>query len=78
MLAEKATKLTMEVNVIKETLWNCFGCEAFENMNAEEFELMQKLFKTVNLSMEIVEEQAKTIENINEKLDKLLAMKDRA
>lgn len=73
MLAEKATNFTMEVNELKETMFNKFGAELFDSMNGEEFELIQKCFRLVDLSMEIVEEQAKTIQKIDEKLDKLLA-----
>lgn len=73
MLAEKVTNFTMEVNELKETMFKKFGAELFDSMNGEEFELFQKYFKLVDLSMEIVEEQAVTIHKIDEKLDKLLA-----
>lgn len=78
MLAVKATKLTMEVNELKETMFNEFGADMFNSMDGKTFEFIQKCFKVADHSMKIVEEQAVTIQKINEKLDKLLAIKDRA
>lgn len=72
MLAEKAMMFNVRANELKEIMFNEFGAELFDTMNGEQFELIQKCFKLVDLSIEIVEEQAKTIQKIDEKLDKLL------
>lgn len=78
MLVENTMQLTMEVNNLKETMFNNFGVDLFEDMNTEEFELFQKMFKVLDLSMKVVEEQSKMMEIIDNKLDRLLYMKDRA
>lgn len=72
MLVENTMQLTMEVNNLKETMFNKFGADLFEDMNTEEFELFQKMFKVLDLSMKVVEEQSEIMEKINEKLDRLL------
>lgn len=58
MLVENTMQLTMEVNNLKETMFNKFGVDLFEDMNTEEFELFQKMFKVLDLSMKVVEEQS--------------------
>lgn len=73
MLAEKARNLTMEVNELKEIMFNNFGLELFETMDGDAFEVLKKCFNVFNHSMELVEEEAITIQKINEKLDILLS-----
>ena len=59
------------VNVCKCKL----GEEVFKNeefYDTETFELMRSMFKMCDLSMQLMEEQALTIDGINNKLDILL------
>lgn len=63
------------MNVLKRKLGEeMFDCE----VEPELFEMMRGLFHMCDLSMELMEQQAKTIEGIDEKLDKLLERKDEA
>lgn len=73
MLVENTIQLTMEVNNLKETIFNKFGADLFKDMDSEDFELLQKILKVLDLSMKIVEEQSEIMEKIYGKLDKLLA-----
>lgn len=58
------------LNVCKRKI----GEEMFDAdcIDVEAFELMQGMFKMCDLSMKLMEEQAETIDEINNKLDKLL------
>lgn len=76
MLVEKTNQLIVEVNEVKECMFKGFGSEILENMNEQEFALFKKLFNIVNTSMEVLEEQATTMQKIDEKLDRLLSKKD--
>lgn len=53
-----------------------FGSDIFDSMSEQEFALFKKLFNIMDVSMEVIEEQATVIQRIDEKLDKLLAKKD--
>lgn len=78
MLVERTNQLIIEVNEIKEYMFKEFGSDIFDSMGEQEFTLFKKLFNIMDVSMEVIEEQATVIQRIDEKLDKLLANKDRA
>jgi hypothetical protein len=50
------------------------GAEVFDNefIDPELIKMMQKMFHMYDLSMKLMEQQADTIERMDEKLDKLL------
>lgn len=77
MLVERTNQLIIEVNDIKEYMFKEFGSDIFDNMSEQEFALFKKLFNIMDVSMEVIEEQARVIQRIDKKLDKLLANKDR-
>lgn len=78
MLVERTNQLIIEVNEIKEYMFKEFGSNILDGMSEWEFALFKKLFNIMDVSMEVIEEQATVIQRIDEKLDKLLANKDRA
>ena len=76
MLTEKTNKIIGEVNELKGFVAKQFGSNMFENMDAEELFLMKKLFDLVDAAMELSVTQAEVMDDINAKLDKLLARKE--
>ena len=63
------------MNVCKKKL----GEEVFDDnnvMDIEFFEMMRGMFRMGDLAMQLVEQQAQTIQEMNNKLDKLLERKD--
>lgn len=76
MLVARVNQLIIEVNGVKEHMFKEFGSDIFENMEEQEFELFKKLLNIVDISMEVMEEQATIIQKIDEKLDELLAKRD--
>lgn len=76
MLVERTNQLIIEVNDVKEYMFKEFGSDIFDSMSEQEFALFKKLFNIMDVSMEVIEEQATVIQRIDEKLDKLLAKKD--
>lgn len=76
MLVERTNQLIIEVNDVKEYMFKEFGSDIFDSMSEREFALFKKLFNIIDVSMEVIEEQATVIQRIDEKLDKLLAKKD--
>lgn len=76
MLVERTNRLIIEVNDIKEYMFKEFGSDIFDSMSEQEFALFKKLFNIMDVSMEVIEEQATVIQRIDEKLDKLLAKKE--
>lgn len=76
MLAEKTNQLIEETNELKELCIGKLGSEMFKYMDENSFLLYKKTFQLTNTSMEVIKEQAKIIDSINEKLDKLLARKE--
>lgn len=66
-------KLNEEINELKEHIFKEFLCsDSVMNMNGEQFEVYKKMFQLMNTSQELMVRQAETINEINEKLDKLL------
>lgn len=76
MLTEKTNAIIEEVNELTEIFMKQFSTDMFENMEGDEFVAMKKTFKLMDRSMDLALEQAKVMDAINEKLDKLLAMKE--
>ena len=71
MLSETTVKFEEEVNELTKEFMREFATDVFD-MDEREFECMKKLFGLLNTSMELVKEQANTIDQINNKLDRLL------
>ena len=76
MLTNKTNQLIEEVNGLPESYMKMIGQETFNYMDENTFGLLKKLFDLTNTSMEVMKEQAKVIENIDKKLDKLLKRKE--
>lgn len=76
MLSEKAKMVNEGLNEMMSTFIRNYYCDdMFASMSTEDFELMQKSMCLMKSSMELMEEQAKAIDEINRKLDTLLASK---
>lgn len=75
MLVNKTYQLIKEVNEVKDLCLKQVGSQ-IEYINDDAFVLYKKIFKLLNTSMEVIEEQAAVIESIDKKLDKLLARKE--
>ena len=71
MLSETTIKFEEEVKELTKEFTREFATDVFD-MDEREFECMKKLFGLLNTSMELVKEQANTIDQINNKLDRLL------
>lgn len=71
MLSETTVKFEEEVKELTKEFMREFATDVFD-MDEREFECMKKLFGLLNTSMELVKEQANTIDQINNKLDRLL------
>lgn len=71
MLSETTIKFEEEVKELTKEFMKEFATDIFD-MDERQFDLMKKLFGLLNTSMELVKEQANTIDLINNKLDRLL------
>ena len=71
MLSETTVKFEEEVKELTKEFMREFATDVFD-MDEREFECMKKLFGLLNTSIELVKEQANTIDQINNKLDRLL------
>lgn len=71
MLSETTVKFEEEVKELTKEFMREFATDVFD-MDEKEFECMKKLFGLLNTSMELVKEEANTIDQINNKLDRLL------
>lgn len=71
MLYETTVKFEEEVKNLTKGFMKEFATDIFD-MDEKQFDLMKKLFGLLNTSMELVKEQANTIDQINNKLDRLL------
>ena len=71
MLSETTIKFEKEVEELTKEIMKEFATDIFD-MDERQFDLMKKCFGLLNTSMELVKEQANTIDQINNKLDRLL------
>lgn len=71
MLYETTVKFEEEVKELTKEFMRELATDVFD-MDKRKFECMKKLFGLLNTSMELVKEQANTIDQINNKLDRLL------
>ena len=76
MLVERVNQFIIEINDVKEYMFKNFDSDIFDSMSEQEFVLLKKLFNIMDISMEVIEEQATVIQRIDEKLDELLVKKD--
>lgn len=75
-LAEKAEKIEWKAKDIMESAFKqCSSVEALKSMKPEELALIQNVLELCDMSIEYVKAQAKTIDEINDKLDLLLESK---
>lgn len=69
-------ELNESANKMLEVCKRKLGEELFDdNIDAETVEVMRDMFRMCDAAMKLVREQAETIDEINLKLDKLLATK---
>ena len=74
MLETKAMEITNQMeNIIKGYTEMLGGMDAIKEMDTKTFELMQNSFKLMDMMNEYQIAQAKQIDEINFKLDKLLS-----
>ena len=76
MLATKTNEIIKEVNEMKDIFMKSLSLDMLEDMDEDGFIAMKKCFKLMNLSMELAVEQAQVMDEINAKLDKLVAYID--
>lgn len=73
MLQTKAMKVVEEANELKEIcMKNLAASGMFEDMSGDEFEMYQKLMRMLDESMELVLEQAKMFDELDNKLDRIM------
>ena len=74
MMTETARELKKGMDDMMIVCKRKFGEMVFDgDVDTELVEFMRGMFNMCDLSMKLVEEQAQTIEAMNDKLDKLLA-----
>ena len=73
MLYEATKKLVDEANELKEfCLDKMLDPDMIEDMDGESFEMLQKSYKLMNRSIDLVLEQAKLFDEMDNKLDKIM------
>ena len=72
-MVETAKKFIEEVEELKNDVIVKNGLNAFEEMDTDEFVMIQKLFKLLTTSEELIMKQAEMLTSMNNKLDKLLS-----
>lgn len=72
----KTMELVDNVNTLMGEYINVIGGMEIMNLNPEEFKLIKSSVELMRLSGEVMLEQAKTIEDINYKLDLLLSREE--
>ena len=77
MLKLKAENLIDETKeILNLCIAQSMSLSSIKNMGADELAMMQKAVNLMNLMEDYVMEEAKTLDEINDKLDKLLNKKD--
>ena len=77
MLTDKTNEIIKEANELKEYFIKEIAVDMFDDMETEELAIMKKCFKLMDRSMELAVEQAKVMDGLNDKLDKLLAIMEK-
>jgi hypothetical protein len=73
MLHEKAMKVVEEANELKEVCVKTLATsDMVEIMSSEEFELYQRMLRLMDDSMNLVLEQCKMFDDMDDKLDKIM------
>lgn len=73
-LVVKSDEVFKEINEVKKLYIREFIDEdELKSMDHQEFELVQKMLKIIDLTMDLAHEEMKAIDEIDSKLDKLLA-----
>lgn len=74
-MVEKFNKFKEEAGEIKALVLKQLGKESVvRDMTTDEFEMLQHALKVIDYAMDLSEEQAKTLERIETKLDELLVL----
>ena len=74
-MVEASKKMVEVTNEFKEVMCNMMkseGMDVLKNMSTDEFKMLQLCLKAVDISNEVIMEQAKTLDELNRKLDLLL------
>ena len=74
MLNESLKIFKTEEAKLKDVL-KIAACDEIENMDSNTLEAIQTVFRFMDASTELIEQQTKTIYEMNNKLDKLLERK---
>lgn len=76
-MTDTVRELKKDMNNMMDLCKRKLGAEVFDGdaVDPEVIEMMRSLFHMCDLSMKLVEQQAETIERMDDKLDKLLAKK---
>ena len=72
-MVETTKKFIEEVEELKNDVIVKNSLNAFEEMGTDEFVMIQKLFKLLTTSEELMMKQAEMLTSMNNKLDKLLS-----
>lgn len=75
MLTEKTKKYVEEVKGIEKEIFDSIGAADILDMNEREIVILKKLMVLLDNSYDLVVSQAKMLDEINGKLDKLIAKK---
>ena len=71
-MKNRAEELKKEMNELMDECMKVGGVNFIETMDATTLGIIQKCFKLMRLSEEMMVEQAEILDNMNSKLDKLL------
>lgn len=72
MLTERTKLLVEEMKELMTACYREIGAETILEMDSEEFNLVTRIIKLTNSSTELVLEQARILDGIDGKLDRLL------
>ena len=75
-MLHNAMKVNQDIDqIIEFCIKHSVAAKNIENMSAADLMWVQKLFRSIKDLKEYIEEEAKMMDTINEKLDKLLTSK---
>lgn len=75
MLVEKTNKVMAGIDEMMAIVKRKTDLDSLKNMDADEFELVKVALKMVDDCRDLALEQAKVMDDMNKKLDRLLAAK---
>lgn len=74
-LVERTNKLVADIDEMMTIAKRDMDFDSLKDMNGNEFELMKAAYRMIDEAKDLAVEQAKVLDEINQKLDRLLEAK---